>query len=167
MIENYCIDCIDCQAIAQADCDARERVAGTVRSTTTELKPALALDTEEEWRVHSRRDVVTSDNRYVAFATSDKHAARIVNDHNAAIHEGGPRAYLYSELQHVLKSQALLVEALRAIIEREGLEQCEIYHTGPSSCFTHGRRASSQLKAEQCCASCIADAALKVADDYI
>jgi hypothetical protein len=113
MIENYCIDCIDCQAIAQADCDARERVAGTVRSATTELKPALALDTEEEWRVYNRRDVVTSDNRYVAFATSDKHAARIVNDHKAAIHEGGPRAYLYSELQHALRSQALLVEALR------------------------------------------------------
>jgi hypothetical protein len=115
MIENYCIDCIDCQAITQADCDACERVAGTVRSATTELKPALALDTEEEWRVHNRRDVVTSDNRYVAFATSDKHAARIVNDHNAAIHEGGPRAYLYSELQHALKSQALLVEALRSV----------------------------------------------------
>jgi hypothetical protein len=50
---------------------------------------------------------------------------------------------------------------LRAIIEREGREQCEIYHAGLGSCLAHGRRNNSQLKAEQCCASCIADVALK------
>jgi len=58
----------------------------------------IAPDAEGEWCVHNRRDVVTSDDRYVAFATSDKHAAQIVSDHKAA------------------KSQALLVEALQDLL---------------------------------------------------
>jgi hypothetical protein len=84
-----------------------------------------ALDTEEEWRYIEATfgaNVIAGKFRIIADwvepASSDELRAlmrQIVSDHNAAIHEGGPRAYLYSELQHALKSQALLVEALHGL----------------------------------------------------
>lgn len=46
--------------------------------------PAPAPDAGGEWRVHkNKRDIVTSDDKYVAFATTDEHAAQIVSNHNA------------------------------------------------------------------------------------
>jgi hypothetical protein len=120
MIESYCIDC---KAVAQADCDVRGHVVGTLGSATKELKPTL--DTEGEWRVLQYKglvEVLTPNQGHFEVAASGNSAeqnsalaAQIVTDRNAAIHEGGPRAYLYSELQHVLKSQALLVEALEIL----------------------------------------------------
>jgi hypothetical protein len=74
------------------------------------------------WSVHEGEDYVvvlggeydTTENP-IAQCFDVQIAAQIVTDHKAAIHEGGPRAYLYSELQHALKSQALLVEALEVL----------------------------------------------------
>jgi len=73
----------------------------------------FTLDTEQEWRVVHDASTSHPDSWHIrdgyngdclAHAGTERIAAQIVSDHNAAIHEGGPRAYLYSELQHARSS---------------------------------------------------------------